>query len=149
MNIELGHLVLSVRSLDVSVPFYCNVFGIRTRRRTKVGGKRMAFLTFGARDHDIAFVEVGASAPPHDENRSGLQHIAFRIGNRIEELRAFKKHLDALGIMPHRVREHRVSWSIYMRDPDGIELEAYVDSDTPILEADGELEVIHRPFHLD
>lgn len=149
MKLELGHLVLNVKSLDVSVPFYRNVLGMRLRRRGKVNGRQMAFLSFGSRDHDIALLEVGASAHSQDETRAGLRHVAFRIGDRIEQWRAFKEHLDVLGITPRRTSEHRTSWSIYMQDPDGIELEVYVESETPIWNADGEIEVTNSKLHLD
>jgi len=149
VKLELGHLVLNVKSLDVSVPFYCNVLGMRLRRRGKVNGKQMAFLSFGSKDHDIGLLEVGASAHPQDDTRAGLRHVAFRIGDRIEQLRAFKKHLDVLGITPRRTSEHRTSWSIYMQDPDGIELEVYVDSETPVWDADGEVEAINPQLHFD
>src|SRR6266852_2856413 len=149
VKLELGHLVLNVQNLDVSVPFYCNVLGMRLRRRGKVNGKQMAFLSFGSKDHDIGLLEVGASAHPQDETRAGLRHVAFRIGDRIEQLRAFKKHLDVLGITPRRTSEHRTSWSIYMQDPDGIELEVYVDSETPVWDADGEVEAINPQLHFD
>ncbi len=149
MKLELGHLVLNVQNLDVSVPFYCNVLGMRLRRRGKVNGRQMAFLSFGSKDHDIGLLEVGASAHPQDETRAGLRHVAFRIGDRIEQLRAFKKHLDVLRITPRRTSEHRTSWSIYMQDPDGIELEVYVDSETPVWDADGEVEAINPQLHFD
>ncbi len=149
MKLELGHLVLNVQNLDVSVPFYCNVLGMRLRRRGKVNGRQMAFLSFGSKDHDIGLLEVGASAHPQDETRAGLRHVAFRIGDRIEQLRAFKKHLDVLVITPRRTSEHRTSWSIYMQDPDGIELEVYVDSETPVWDADGEVEAINPQLHFD
>jgi catechol-2,3-dioxygenase len=138
MKPEIGHVVLKVRSLRVSVPFYCSVLGMHERRRRKVNSREMAFLTFGERDHDIGLLEVGASAHPHDEARAGLRHVAFRIGDRIEELHVFKAHLDTVGIEPERMTEHRFSKSIYLRDPDGLELEVYVDSDCPALDAEGE-----------
>jgi len=56
-------------------------------------------------------------------------------------LHAFKKHLDVLAITPCRMSEHRTSRSIYLQDPDGIELEVYVDSETPVWDAGGEVEV--------
>jgi catechol-2,3-dioxygenase len=121
---------------------------MRLRRRGKVNGRPMAFLSFGSKDHDIALLELGASAPPQEETRAGLRHVAFRIGDRIEQLRAFQKHLDILGITPRRTSEHRTSWSIYMQDPDGIELEVYVESETPTWDADGEIEVTHSQIHL-
>ena len=149
MKLELGHLVLNIKSLDVSVPFYRNVLEMRLRRRGKVGGRQMAFLSFGSKDHDIALLEVGASAHPQDETRAGLRHVAFRVGDRIEHLRAFKEHLDLLGITPHRMSEHRTSQSIYLQDPDGIELEVYVDSETPVWEAGGEIDVTNPQLRLD
>jgi catechol-2,3-dioxygenase len=149
VKLELGHIVLNVRSLDVSMPFYRDVLGMRMRRGGRVNGRPMAFLSFGSKDHDIALLEVGLSASPQDETRAGLRHVAFRIGDRIEQLRTFKKHLDVLGITPRRTSEHRTSWSIYMQDPDGIELEVYVESKTPIWDAEGEIEVTNSQFHLD
>jgi len=131
MKLEIGHVVLKVRSLGISLSFYSSVLGMYERRRRKVKGRKMVFLTFGERDHDIGLLEVDASTQPHDETRAGLAHVAFRIGDRIEKLRAFKKHLDALGVVPDSVTEHRFSSSIYLRDPDGIELEVYVDSGAP------------------
>jgi catechol-2,3-dioxygenase len=149
VKLELGHLVLNVKNLDVSVPFYCNALGMRLRRRGKVNGKPMAFLSFGLKDHDIGLLEVGASAHPQDDTHAGLRHVAFRMGGRIEQLRAFKEHVDVLGITPRRTNEHRTSQSIYMQDPDGIELEVYVESETPIWDAAGEIEVTDSKLHLD
>jgi len=94
VKLELGHLVLNVKNLGVSVPFYRNVLRMRLRRRGKVNGRQMAFLSFGSKDHDIGLLEIGASAHPQDDTRVGLRHVAFRIGDRIEQLHAFKKHLD-------------------------------------------------------
>jgi catechol 2,3-dioxygenase len=146
---ELGHIVLNVRSLSVSMPFYRDVLGMRVRRHGKVNRRPMAFLSFGSKDHDIALLEVGPSASLQDETRAGLRHVAFRIGDRMEQLRAFKQHLDGLGLTPLRTSEHRTSWSIYLRDPDGIELEVYVDSETPVWNPDGEVEVTHPKLNLD
>ena len=122
---------------------------MRERRFRKAHGRGIAFLTFGERDHDIGLLEVGAFDETRDGTRAGLAHIAFCIGDRVELLRAFKKHLDAMGIELERMVEHRVSRSIYLRDPDGIELEIYVDSDAPIRKADRELGMTDPPLHLD
>jgi catechol-2,3-dioxygenase len=149
MKLELGHLVLNVNDLSVSVPFYCKVLGMRLRRRGKVNGRPMAFLSFGSKDHDIALLELGASAHPRDEARAGLRHVAFRVGDQIEQLHAFKKHLDVLAITPRRMSEHRTSRSIYLQDPDGIELEVYVDSETPVWDAGEEIELINPQPSLD
>jgi len=36
MKAELGHVVLKAGSLNVSVPFYCSVLGMRERRHREV-----------------------------------------------------------------------------------------------------------------
>ena len=87
----------------------------------------MAFLTFGEKDHDIGLLKLSTPAQRHDPAHADLAHIALCIGDRIEELGAFKKHLSALGIVPQRETEHLFSSSVYIQDPDGIEIEVYVD----------------------
>lgn len=109
----------------------------------------MAFLSFGTRDHDIALSQLDAGALAHDGLRAGLRHVAFRIGDRVEQLRAFKMRLDCLGIGARRMLQHRVSSSIYLLDPDGMELEIYVDSGTPVWDADGQIEVTNPELRLD
>src|SRR5688572_9793704 len=126
-NPALGHVVINVRSVDASRSFYCNTLGLRLRRRSKVNGVSMAFLTFGDQDHDLALRERGPDAPGYDRGALGLAHIAFRIGDRLEQLRAFKRELDARNAEIHRMTAHQNTNSIYLRDPDGIEIEIYVD----------------------
>ena len=121
---SLGHIVLNVRDLAVSVPFYCKVLGL-----TEVGrnAQRMVLLSFGVRDHDLALRPVERSANGHDGGAVGLRHVAFQIGKDLDELRAFRSHLDACGVPIARITEHVASTSIYFSDPDGIELEAYIE----------------------
>jgi catechol 2,3-dioxygenase len=53
----------------------------------------------------------------------GLYHVALKIGDSLDELRAAKTHLETHGIADLRLRDHRVSQSIYLSDPDGNHLE--------------------------
>jgi catechol-2,3-dioxygenase len=148
MKTTLGHVVLNVTSIRESERFYRQVLGMKKRRGGKVNGKAMVFLTFGSRDHDVALLESDPAARCANRSGVGLRHIAFRIGERLEELRAFKKHLDKLGIAPNRITEHRVSQSIYLHDPDGVEIEIYVDSDTPIWQARKAISERNTPLKL-
>jgi len=122
--------VLNVRSLAVSTPFYCEVLGLKEVGRN--AALRMVFLSFGINDHDIGLCESEGTAHRYDGSAVGLGHLAFLIGDRIEELRSFKVRLEARGIAIKRIDEHGPSTSIYFPDPDGIELEAYIEhpSDT-------------------
>ena len=59
----------------------------------------------------------------------GLYHLAFKVGDSLDELRAVKAELEASGVAILGMSDHRVSQSLYILDPDGIELELYVDAD--------------------
>ena len=145
----LGHVVINVRSVDASLSFYCESLGLSLRRRSKINGVSMAFLTFGNQDHDLALRERGPDAPEYDRGALGLAHIAFRIGDQLEQLRSFKHELDARNVAIHRMTKHQNTNSIYLRDPDGIEIEIYVDSAPPVWAGKVETEVSNPPLRLD
>ncbi len=143
----LGHVVLNVRSLPVSTRFYCEALGLTEVGRNAERG--MVFLSFGVNDHDIALREVEPTADAYDESAVGLRHVAFRIGAGLADLRAFKAHLEARRIPIRRIHEHLVSTSIYFSDPDGIELEGYVEHPPEIRRGEPATARFSRPVRLD
>lgn len=136
---RIGHVALRVRSLAASVPFYTQVLGLREVARldaeaiTIVGGE-MAFLSFGSNHHDLALLQA-PDARPADPGCAGLVHVALRIGDDIETLRAMHARLLEHGVSLSLSRDHEVSQSLYLRDPDGLLIELFVDAD-PALWAD-------------
>lgn len=124
--LKLGHAVLKVRSLDVSVPFYRDVLGLTEVARH---GGRMVFFSCGDNHHDLALLEIGAHAPLPEDRQVGLYHLAFKVGDTLDELRACRDHLAAHGVELDGQSDHRVSQSLYCHDPDGIMIELYVDAD--------------------
>lgn len=122
----LGHAVLKVHSLERSAAFYRDVLGMREVARYR--GK-MVFFSLGANHHDLALMEVGPHAADADPGAVGLYHLAFKVGDSLDELRAVKAELEASGVAILGMSDHRVSQSLYILDPDGIELELYVDAD--------------------
>ncbi len=136
---KLGHAVLKVRSLAVSVPFYRDVLGLTEVARY---GTQMAFFSCGDNHHDLALLEVGAQAAPPMDNQVGLYHLAFKVGDSLDELRAFRDHLAAHGVALVGQADHRVSQALYCHDPDGILIEVYTDAD-PALWRDNPAAVAH------
>jgi catechol-2,3-dioxygenase len=120
---SLGHVVLRVRDVERSEAFYRDVLGMQVRK--KVPG-RAVFFTLGEQDHDLAVMAVGPDAPPTEETRVGLYHVAFRLRD-IDQLRAAYRHLKASNANIVGINHHGVSKSIYLKDPDGIEIELYCD----------------------
>lgn len=137
----LGHAVLRVRDLERSLAFYRDLLGM-TEAARHFGGA-MAFLTFGTGNHhDLGLLQVGAGAPDPAGNAVGLYHLAFKVGDSLDELRAWKARLEAAGTPILGASDHKVSQSLYLADPDGIEIELYVDAD-PALWRDNPEAVAH------
>ncbi|MGH3275020.1 MAG: VOC family protein [Streptosporangiaceae bacterium] len=116
---RLNHAVLYVGDLSAAVAFYTSVLGFEVR--TEIPG-RAAFLraSGSANDHDLGLFEVaGAAAPP--ERHLGLYHLAWEVGT-LAELAEVRQRLAQRGALVG-ASDHRVSKSLYARDPSGIEFE--------------------------
>ena len=130
MNIQVqrvGHVVLNVRSLGPAVAFYTGVLGLTEVGR--LGPDMVFFSATGENHHDIGLREVGLSARAGGYDDVGLCHVALKIGHGLDTLRAARAMLQQAGVPIRRIEDHRVSQSIYIADPDGNEIELYVDED--------------------
>lgn len=123
---SLGHVVLKVSDLERSIAFYRDVLGMKEVVRY---AGAMAFFTLGHNHHDLGLMQLGAHPPVADPGSVGLYHVAFKVGDTLDELRACKAHLEAHHVSIIGMSDHGVSQSLYIEDPDGIEIELYVDAD--------------------
>jgi catechol 2,3-dioxygenase len=127
MDVEaLGHAVLKVRDVQRAEDFYHGVLGLPVAARMQEG-MTMTFFTLG-NHHDFAVVEVGPGGPDAAADGPGLFHVAFQVGDSLDQLRDVKTELEAAGVPIEMVADHTVSQSIYVRDPDGNGVELYIDS---------------------
>ncbi len=122
---HLGHVVLYVRDLQQSLHFYRDLLGLHASGETFNG--RACMLTSGRTHHELLLLEVGDAPEPPRGRRIGLYHIGWCIGDTDDELRVAKKQLENAGIRIEGQSDHWVSHSLYLRDPDGNEVELYVD----------------------
>ena len=120
----LGHAVVKVRNRERAEQFYNGVLGIPIAARHET--MPMTFFTLG-NHHDLAVLAVGDDAPAAPRNSPGLYHLAFKIGDTLDELRAAKEKLEAAGVKIDATIDHTVSQSLYLRDPDGNGVELYWD----------------------
>jgi catechol-2,3-dioxygenase len=123
---ELGHLVLYVRDLDRSVAFYGDILGWREIARP--AGMPAAAFSSGRTHHELLLIEVGPDAQPIPAGRRvGLYHFGLKVGETDAELREMLSRVKERGVEIVGASDHTVTHSLYVRDPDGNEVELYID----------------------
>jgi catechol 2,3-dioxygenase len=127
---ELGHAVLYVRDLERSRHFYGEILGLPEIAPAQFGsgGPGAAAFSGGRTHHELLLIEVGPSAAsPPPGRRTGLYHLGFKIGTTDDELRDAIRELHDAGVTIVGASDHTVTHSLYVEDPDGNELELYID----------------------
>ncbi len=125
---ELGHVVLYVKNLERSAHFYRDVLGFRAIEVE--GGPRFPAIAFssGRTHHELLLIEVGEDAPhPGHGRRAGLYHIGFKVGDTDDELRDAIATVRDADVTIVGASDHTVTHSLYILDPDGNEIELYID----------------------
>jgi catechol-2,3-dioxygenase len=116
---RLNHAVLYVNGLRRSVDFYTQVLGLEVR--AEVPGRAAFLRSPGSQnDHDLGLFDVGAG---HSSGRQevGLYHLAWEVGT-LAELVEMRARLTEAGALVGE-SDHRLSKSLYAKDPSGIEFE--------------------------
>jgi catechol-2,3-dioxygenase len=116
---RLNHAVLYVRDLAATVDFYRATLGFEVR--IEIPG-RAAFLRAprSSNDHDLGLFEVADAQLPAAPS-VGLYHLAWEVGT-LAELADVRARLTDRGALVG-ASDHRVSKSLYAKDPNGIEFE--------------------------
>jgi len=123
---ELGHVVFYVRDLQASLRFYQEGVGLRLVGRLFKG--RAALLSGGRTHHELLLIQVGDADGPLRGKRIGLYHVGWKVGDNLSQLRTARDRMAALGYAIETMADHTISHSLYLRDPDGNEVELYVDN---------------------
>jgi len=116
---RLNHAVLYVHGLERTVRFYTETLGFEIRM--EIPG-RAAFLGApdSANDHDLGLFEIGTGHAP-DRPQVGLYHLAWEVGTLRDLVEARTRLVEAGALGGES--DHRVSKSLYAKDPSGIEFE--------------------------
>ncbi len=121
--VSLSHTGFHVHDMDKMVAFYTRVFGFHVNDHADDG--RIYFLSADPKDHHQLIMFKGRTAK-NDETH--FAHVAFRVRD-MDLLRDIGKRLaKEPEITGMRTCTHGNAWSIYFKDPEGNEAEAFVDT---------------------
>lgn len=133
-NLKFSHMGFATTNLAEMEDFYTRVLGFTVTDRGEVmGGMKLVFLSRDPEEHHQLVLVSGRPEnlpenPYHPQFGSVINQISFKVAS-LEELRnlynIFNKE-DVQSVMP---ANHGIAWSIYCHDPDGNNLEFFVDPD--------------------
>jgi len=129
---ELGHLVLYVRDLERSAHFYRDVLGWRQIIDASNAPANVPVAAFsapsGRTHHELLLIEVGPDAAALPAGRRvGMYHFGLKVGDTDDELRSALAVLNEHDVPIVGASDHGITHSLYIADPDGNEIELYVD----------------------
>ena len=128
----ISHVALTARDLDRSAAWYGDVLGFRPLMPNDTTDFRRLILMHPSGAVVGLTQHAGSAAREFDPTITGLDHLAFGLSTR-EELDEWAGRLDAAGVAHSGVQESPATGSALLafRDPDGIQLELYVQVDQP------------------
>jgi catechol-2,3-dioxygenase len=146
---ELGHIVLYVRNVERSARFYRDVLGWRQIMPGEGDTTAIPVAAFSAPSdrthHELLLIEVGEDAASVPEGRRiGMYHFGLKIGDSDDQLRDALAQLEESGTTVVGASDHTVTHSLYIEDPDGNEIELYID--VPGVDWVSEPELIASPI---
>lgn len=121
----IAHVELSVRDLEVSVPWYLQLLDARDAWRGSNDEYGITACAIYEPKSKMVFAFTQHSEQTPDgfaPQRPGLDHVSFGVADRAA-LEAWVEHLDALGIEHSPIQDDHQPPSVTFKDPDGIALE--------------------------
>ena len=121
---SIAHVAVTVRDLEVSVPWYTALFEAPPVLDEDTGPFRHVVWMLGRTLLGLHQFPDTDTATPFSERRVGLDHVAFACTDRAE-LERWVTRLDALGIKHGAVNDAGYGSALSFRDPDELPLEFF------------------------
>lgn len=129
ISTSIAHVRLTVTDIERSRQFYENVFGwpvlLEVPENADEATRSQLDFLFGGVIYDLGGTLLGlrpVAKDRFDEDRAGLDHLAFRMGSK-DELESAAIHLDEIGVRHEPIKDIGPSYILEFRDPDNIALE--------------------------
>jgi catechol-2,3-dioxygenase len=132
-NLKFSHMGVSVKDIARMERFYTETLGFTVTDRGHAGGMQLVFLSRDPLDHHQIVLATGRpeSLPGNVANPQfgpSINQISFKMGS-LADLRDLHARLEAGGATNLFPANHGIAWSVYAHDPEGNNMEFFVDSD--------------------
>jgi catechol 2,3-dioxygenase len=121
---RLGHANVWVSNYESLYEFYNRVLGFN--KAYIQPDNKASFVSNGNSHHDVGMVDVKSPYAPRADQKPGLNHLGFELRNEVELVEGYRRAIAA-GIKFVDAADHDVAHSLYLKDPDGNEIELYAD----------------------
>lgn len=125
--IAFSHMGIHCFDVEPMYDFYTDILALTETDRGMVGPNRDLDIRFLSSDPDEHHQVVLVSGRDAEKGVTFLNQISFRVES-LAALRGLRSRLAERGVAPDRVVNHGMSWSMYFPDPEGNNIEAFVDS---------------------
>lgn len=122
---QLAHAGIWVRDMDGMIDFYTRVmdFNVTDRGYVERYGGHIAFMSNDpTMHHQVVFAEGRPADAP-----STINQLSFLV-NSLDELRVMYRRVVKEEVENLLPRNHGNAWSVYFDDPEGNNIEVYLDS---------------------
>ena len=132
-NLMFSHMGISVNNIKRMEKFYTEVLGFTVTDRGMAGGMDLIFMSRDPLDHHQVVLATGRPdvMPANTANPQfgpSINQISFRVGT-LADLRDLYGRLQAGGASSFFLANHGIAWSIYAHDPEGNNMEFFVDTE--------------------
>jgi catechol-2,3-dioxygenase len=120
----ITHVALTVRDIDVSVPWYAALIGSAPVLDENTGPFRHAVFAVGGTLLGLHSFPEGIDDLPFSPRRLGMDHVAFAAADR-NELVGWERRLTDM-VVPHgEIVDAHYGSALSFKDPDGLPLEIF------------------------
>ena len=134
-KVRFSHMGITVTDMAVMEKFYTQMLGMVVTDRGNALGIDVIFMSSDPSDHHQVVLATGrpADMPANTANAMFgpcINQISFDLGT-LADLRAMHERLLASGYKDAEMTlfSHGTAWSIYFADPEGNNIELFVDSE--------------------
>jgi glyoxylase I family protein len=120
---SIAHVRLTVTDIERSRQFYERVFGwpvlLEVPENADEATRNQLSFLYGGVIYDLGGTLLGLRPVANDrfdEDRTGLDHIAFRLGSK-DELDSAATHLDEVGVEHEPVKDIGPSYTLELTAP--------------------------------